>query len=252
MDPPAEVRPRRRCVPGSERRFRWRCATARAGRCGSCPRPPICSAAAAAGSRQRCSSARRRDVQLEPNESRDIVIAATVPADAAPGCYSGLLVVTGAGLPARPDHDRRRVNRRSRSSAADPRAAPGPPEVVGFEPFRERAVDRGEHVAGGLPTAGVAQETPRASSSCAAPTTVACCSRAHPIDARSATSASVRLALAHQHPALEPQRLRQPHALVPSGPLDLRQALLDQVQAVVEVARTAPAPRRAPTSCRER
>ena len=35
------------------------------------------------------------EVELGPNEERDIVIAATVPADTAPGCYSGLLVVTG-------------------------------------------------------------------------------------------------------------------------------------------------------------
>jgi len=35
------------------------------------------------------------EVELGPNEARNIVIAATVPADAAPGCYSGLLVVTG-------------------------------------------------------------------------------------------------------------------------------------------------------------
>jgi len=32
---------------------------------------------------------------LEPQEQRDLTIATTVPGDAAPGCYSGLLVVRG-------------------------------------------------------------------------------------------------------------------------------------------------------------
>jgi hypothetical protein len=32
---------------------------------------------------------------LEPREERDLAIATTVPVDAAPGCYSGLLVVRG-------------------------------------------------------------------------------------------------------------------------------------------------------------
>jgi hypothetical protein len=35
------------------------------------------------------------ECSLEPQEQRDLTIAATVPADAAPGCYTGLLVVRG-------------------------------------------------------------------------------------------------------------------------------------------------------------
>jgi hypothetical protein len=35
------------------------------------------------------------ELNLEPQEQRDLAIATTVPADAAPGCYSGLLVVRG-------------------------------------------------------------------------------------------------------------------------------------------------------------
>jgi hypothetical protein len=35
------------------------------------------------------------DVTLQPQEERDLTIATTVPADAGPGCYSGLLVVRG-------------------------------------------------------------------------------------------------------------------------------------------------------------
>jgi len=35
------------------------------------------------------------DFSLEPQEQRDLTIATTVPVDAAPGCYSGLLVVRG-------------------------------------------------------------------------------------------------------------------------------------------------------------
>jgi len=35
------------------------------------------------------------EVTLQPQEERDFTIATTVPADAAPGCYSGLLVVRG-------------------------------------------------------------------------------------------------------------------------------------------------------------
>jgi hypothetical protein len=35
------------------------------------------------------------EFSLEPQEERDVAIATTVPADATPGCYSGLLVVRG-------------------------------------------------------------------------------------------------------------------------------------------------------------
>ena len=35
------------------------------------------------------------EVSLAPGEERDLTIATTVPRDAAPGCYSGLLVVSG-------------------------------------------------------------------------------------------------------------------------------------------------------------
>lgn len=36
-----------------------------------------------------------RELSLEPQQQADVVIATTVPAEAAPGCYSGLLVVRG-------------------------------------------------------------------------------------------------------------------------------------------------------------
>jgi hypothetical protein len=35
------------------------------------------------------------ELSLEPQEQRDLAIATTVPENAAPGCYSGLLVVRG-------------------------------------------------------------------------------------------------------------------------------------------------------------
>jgi len=35
------------------------------------------------------------ELSLEPQEQKDLAIATTVPVDAAPGCYSGLLVVRG-------------------------------------------------------------------------------------------------------------------------------------------------------------
>jgi hypothetical protein len=35
------------------------------------------------------------DITLQPQDERDLTIATTVPADAGPGCYSGLLVVRG-------------------------------------------------------------------------------------------------------------------------------------------------------------
>jgi hypothetical protein len=38
---------------------------------------------------------RPAEFSLEPQESRDISITMIVPAELAPGCYSGLLVATG-------------------------------------------------------------------------------------------------------------------------------------------------------------
>ena len=35
------------------------------------------------------------EFRLEPQEQRDLTISTTVPLEAAPGCYSGLLVVRG-------------------------------------------------------------------------------------------------------------------------------------------------------------
>jgi len=95
VDPPSEVRPRTTVRPGQRATISMalRNSEGRAVRL-------VPAATDLLGSRGgRIAAALLEctppDVQLEPNESRDIVIAATVPADAAPGCYSGLLVVTG-------------------------------------------------------------------------------------------------------------------------------------------------------------
>ena len=41
------------------------------------------------------SSSVPSEFTLEPQEQKDLAIATTVPVEAAPGCYSGLLVVRG-------------------------------------------------------------------------------------------------------------------------------------------------------------
>ena len=94
-DPVAEVKPRATVKPGQRATISM---TVR-----NSENRPVCLVPAATdllgsrGGRIPCSLVELTpsDISLEPQEQRDLAIATTVPLDAAPGCYSGLLVVRG-------------------------------------------------------------------------------------------------------------------------------------------------------------
>ena len=95
VDPPSEVRPRSAVRPGQRATISMalRNSEGRTARLVPAATDLLGSRGGRiAASLLECTPS---EVELGPNEARDIVIAATVPADAAPGCYSGLLVVTG-------------------------------------------------------------------------------------------------------------------------------------------------------------
>ena len=94
-DPLAELRPRATVKPGQR-------ATISMTLCNSESRavrlvPAATDLLGSRGGRIACSliELTPREFNLEPQEQRDLAITTIVPADAAPGCYSGLLVVRG-------------------------------------------------------------------------------------------------------------------------------------------------------------
>lgn len=94
-DPLAEVRPRATVKPGQR-------ATISMTVCNSENRrvqlvPIATDLLGSRGGRIACSllELTPSELPLQPHEQKDLTIATTVPVDAAPGCYSGLLVVRG-------------------------------------------------------------------------------------------------------------------------------------------------------------
>ena len=95
VDAPAEVRPRTTVRPGQRATISMavRNSEGRAVRLVPAATDLLGSRGGRiAASLLECTPA---EVELAPNEERDVVIAVTVPAETAPGCYSGLLVVSG-------------------------------------------------------------------------------------------------------------------------------------------------------------